>query len=590
MIRLGSSVSIAIDFGQGHTNCVQLSAVKWHSLQSRSHMVQTKEKPPGQQGLLWINQYEAKIHPSAWVPEIHWPVVTFAKAHLVMNQHLHGERYGLSLDSLEYNFVFESKDYWHAPELNLFEDGDKSSIKGLRSCNACLTGYSIAILGDELTGWNLELGTSARLSCGCPLFASALLYGRYCCLVGQQGTAELQYDTAPKVFQDGLASLPAQQGKKMAGGMSRRLSRVESLDPGGCRSGRHADPRPSQQLGVATVPSPSLSTNLMMLLFTRSVAAAVILLGTAVAADAYVPVHKRFSYNAAVNDFSYLSMLSKRDECSDAFGDNAHNSNCAPDFTLCCTRDGLSYPSCEKWLNKGWCCVGDGETDKCYVDQQSVCNEDSSVSCTILANSADKACCPKLTTCEETVPASEAYVRCNINRSDLLVAHAAANGESSTSSEASSASTQASTSTTSDVSRTTDPEVQTSSATSAPDDKSTTPAGGVIGGIVVAAVAAIAGIAGLAFWFYQRSKKTKYEAANQSPPHPSIAHHYQDQQLKYQQQQQQQQQQQGYCPTGPPHQYNGYMYQQQQQHQPPAELMDQRPPVELDSSMQYSSM
>lgn len=68
---------------------------------------------------------------------------------------------------------------------------------------------------------------------------------------------------------------------------------------------------------------------------TRQVAA-LALLGVAVATDAYVPVHKRFTFDVAVNDFSYLGMLSKRDACSDAFGDNAHNSNCAPDFTLCC--------------------------------------------------------------------------------------------------------------------------------------------------------------------------------------------------------------------------------------------------------------
>ncbi|KAH7023883.1 hypothetical protein EDB80DRAFT_57103 [Ilyonectria destructans] len=318
---------------------------------------------------------------------------------------------------------------------------------------------------------------------------------------------------------------------------------------------------------------------------TRQVAA-LALLGVAVATDAFVPVHKRFTFDVAVNDFSYLGMLSRRDACSDAFGDNAHNSNCAPDFTLCCTRDGESYPSCEKWLDKGWCCVGDGEGDKCYVDQESVCDEDSAVACTSLQEGTARACCPKLTTCDESVPASEAYVRCNINRSDLLVADAAANGKSTTTesstTEASSTSTEASTSTSADASKTTDPEAQTSSATSTPDDESTTLSGGVIGGIVVAAVAGIAGIGGLAFWFLRRSRKAKYEAANQSPPHPSIPQYYQDQQLKYQQEQQ------AYYQNGPPNQYGGYMYPQQQP-QPPAELMDQRPPVELDSRPPQSS-
>lgn len=85
-------------------------------------------------------------------------------------------------------------------------------------------------------------------------------------------------------------------------------------------------------LNVGCWPAPS--TNTMFL--TRQVAA-LALLGVAVATDAYVPVHKRFTFDVAVNDFSYLGMLSRRDACSDAFGDNAHNSNCAPDFTLCCT-------------------------------------------------------------------------------------------------------------------------------------------------------------------------------------------------------------------------------------------------------------
>ncbi|KAK7414113.1 hypothetical protein QQZ08_012554, partial [Neonectria magnoliae] len=279
-----------------------------------------------------------------------------------------------------------------------------------------------------------------------------------------------------------------------------------------------------------------LLTNLL----TNPFAAALTLLGTAAASDAYVPVHKRFTYDVAINDFSYLGLLSKRDACSDAFGSNAHNSNCAPDFTLCCTRDFQDYPSCEKWLSKGWCCVGDGDNDKCYVDQASACDEDSSVSCTNLKEGTTKACCPKLTTCDESVAGSLEYVRCNINRGDLLVADAAANGKSSTTEEAStsteeasSASTESATSTESEASQTTEPETQTTSATATPDDK-TTLSGGAIGGIVVAAVAGIVGICGLGFWFIRRrDKKAAYEAANQSPQ-PSIPQYYQDQQLKYQ--------------------------------------------------------
>lgn len=64
------------------------------------------------------------------------------------------------------------------------------------------------------------------------------------------------------------------------------------------------------------------------------------LLGTVLGADDYVPLHKRFTYDETntVDDFTYLGMLSRRDACSDAFGSNARDSTCAPDFTLCCKR------------------------------------------------------------------------------------------------------------------------------------------------------------------------------------------------------------------------------------------------------------
>ncbi|KAH6898238.1 hypothetical protein B0T10DRAFT_577830 [Thelonectria olida] len=315
-------------------------------------------------------------------------------------------------------------------------------------------------------------------------------------------------------------------------------------------------------------------------MFLTRIVSALALLKAALASDAYVPVHKRFTYHVAVNDFSYLGMLSKRDACSDAFGDNAHNSVCDPDITLCCTRDGQAYPSCENWLEKGWCCVGDGNTDKCYVDQGSVCDEDSAVACTVLANGTEKACCPKLTTCEESVPASESLVRCNINRSDLLVADAGKKGESPTT-DVSLTTAASSTSVEVTSSTTTEPEFQTTSSKPPSDDRSKPIAGGVIGGIVVAAVAGAFGIAGLVFWLLRR-RRTKYEAANQSPPQPTIPQYYQDQQMKYQQRQQ------GYYHMGD--QFGGYTYgHQQMQPQPPAELMDQRPPVELDTRHGASS-
>ena len=72
-----------------------------------------------------------------------------------------------------------------------------------------------------------------------------------------------------------------------------------------------------------------------MITSTLVVAATLSLLGLTLAEE-YVPMHKRFTYRRDMNDFNYLGMLAKRDSCSDAFGSSAHNSICAPDFTLCC--------------------------------------------------------------------------------------------------------------------------------------------------------------------------------------------------------------------------------------------------------------
>ncbi|KAF7563991.1 hypothetical protein G7046_g127 [Stylonectria norvegica] len=313
--------------------------------------------------------------------------------------------------------------------------------------------------------------------------------------------------------------------------------------------------------------------------FTEAIAA-LVLLATAVAGAEYVPLHKRFSYDVAVNDFSYLGMLSKRDSCSDAFGSNAHNSNCAPDFTLCCTRDRQDYPSCERHLGLGWCCVGANKTDKCYVDHASVCSEDSSVACTNLQAGTDQACCPKLTTCDPNTKASEQFVRCNINRGDLLVAAQAsedATSTTATSTEASSSTEAASktrlTSTTASEAKTATAESQTAGPTETSNSSSSSSSsisGGAIGGIVVAVVAGIAVVAFLIWFFMRRSKKAKYEAAHQTPQQLSIPQYYDDQQQKYQQQ--------GYYPDG----QGGYVHSPPQ---PPSELADQRPPVELDAGM-----
>ncbi|CAM1505158.1 Fc.00g107950.m01.CDS01 [Cosmosporella sp. VM-42] len=269
--------------------------------------------------------------------------------------------------------------------------------------------------------------------------------------------------------------------------------------------------------------------------------AALVLLGTA-AAEEYVPVHKRFSYDAVINDFSYLGMLSKRDSCSDAFGR-------------------LSVIANE---------------DKCYVDQASACGEDSAVACTNLQVGTDEACCPKLTTCDPGLEATKEYVRCNINRGDLLVAAKAsgdAESKSATSTQTSSSTkTTSSTTTSSAEPKTTVPESQATQTSETATPKSSSISGGAIGGIVVGVIAVVGGAIGLAIFFMRRSKKAKYEAANQTPNH-TIAQYYQEQQLKHQQQQ-------GYWPQGSPEQQGGYGYSPQP---PPSELPDQRPPVELDA-------
>jgi hypothetical protein len=216
-----------------------------------------------------------------------------------------------------------------------------------------------------------------------------------------------------------------------------------------------------------------------------------------------------------------------------------------------------------------------GDSDKCYVDQASVCNQDGSVECSRLKSGAKRACCPKMTTCDPNTDAYEQAVRCNINRGDLIEAAKSAEAKTASTSAAtaSSSSTTAPISTTASAAQTTAPESQAANPTGSADDKSTGISGGAIGGIVVGAVAGIALIAGLVWFFMRRSKKAKSEAAGQTPnPQPSIPQYYDDQQAKYQQQQQQ-----GYWPQASPDQ-SAYTYSP-----PPSELMTNHPPVELDS-------
>ena len=72
----------------------------------------------------------------------------------------------------------------------------------------------------------------------------------------------------------------------------------------------------------------------------RILSAALPLLGlvsaTAVGPVDYTPFHKRHSYGE-VDDFTFLSLLSKRDTCAEAFGKGSENEHCNPSLTLCCT-------------------------------------------------------------------------------------------------------------------------------------------------------------------------------------------------------------------------------------------------------------
>lgn len=93
-----------LESGRGHLRCAQPTMVKWRWPQSgRGH-----NRPPLlEQADWWAFENETPVHPSAWMPEINWPIINFAEAHLVMNRHLYGETYGLPLRALEYRYEFQ---------------------------------------------------------------------------------------------------------------------------------------------------------------------------------------------------------------------------------------------------------------------------------------------------------------------------------------------------------------------------------------------------------------------------------------------------------------------------------------------------
>ncbi|KAB5517368.1 hypothetical protein GE09DRAFT_570805 [Coniochaeta sp. 2T2.1] len=155
----------------------------------------------------------------------------------------------------------------------------------------------------------------------------------------------------------------------------------------------------------------------------------------------------------------------KRDVCADVFGAGASNSNCAPSNTLCCTRTNQTFPSCQQYLGKGWCCVGEyvdliisdncvnfrglltlvcsSPSDDCYVDQPSACDESNAVSCTnTITDGSAQVCCTKLTSCVPGYTVTSANVRCQIKFVDLQKL-AVASGSSASSSSSTSKATSA---------------------------------------------------------------------------------------------------------------------------------------------------
>ncbi|KAI0118057.1 hypothetical protein F4776DRAFT_263453 [Hypoxylon sp. NC0597] len=208
------------------------------------------------------------------------------------------------------------------------------------------------------------------------------------------------------------------------------------------------------------------------------------------------------------------SSLFQRDECSDAFGSNSANSQCAPSNTLCCVRRGETYPSCVQELGRGWCCVGNGTNDNCYVDQPSDCDSTNSVACVNLAPNTSSACCPRLTRCASGYEAAEDNVRCEIGYDDLMQLAATASETSTTptvsaSSASSSSSTSSSTSTSSTASSSTETPIPNQTSDVAPDQAKSAMAPGTIAGIAVGSAAGLALSVATAYYFLRRKRKAK---------------------------------------------------------------------------------
>ncbi|KAI1135491.1 hypothetical protein F5Y05DRAFT_172439 [Hypoxylon sp. FL0543] len=231
-------------------------------------------------------------------------------------------------------------------------------------------------------------------------------------------------------------------------------------------------------------------------------------------------------------DLRNIANLFQRDECSDAFGSDAANSICAPSNTLCCVRKGETYPSCVQEMGIGWCCVGNGTNDNCYVDQPSECGSANSVACVNLAPNTSSACCPRLTRCASGYVAAEDNVRCEIGYDDLMQLVATASetstlptvsASSATSSASSSSLTSSPTSSSASFLSTESPN-PTQDNDPEPDQTQSALTSGSIAGIAVGSVAGLALLAAMACYFLRRKRKAKQAATssngadNNGPP------------------------------------------------------------------------
>ncbi|KAK4463248.1 hypothetical protein QBC42DRAFT_345736 [Cladorrhinum samala] len=226
------------------------------------------------------------------------------------------------------------------------------------------------------------------------------------------------------------------------------------------------------------------------------------------------------------------SGLFGRDSCSDAFGSNAMNSICAPSNTLCCVRRNQAFPSCQQYLGRGWCCVGEKDEDNCYVDGPSACDEPNSVPCTNLASGVTKACCPRLTSCHNDYKASLGQVRCNIRQIDLknaartVISSVSSTSSSSTSTSTTTVSIESTTSSTSTTvttggSSATAANVNETSTTSKESGGGGGVSGGVIAGAVIGPTFVLAALVLLGCFFYRRRNK-KANIQNELPANPGM--------------------------------------------------------------------